>query len=174
MPPWGRSSDVPATRMESTWRICVVTRVASKNRSWSNCGTTKPSCLANPGRIPFAAALRTRGWWLALVQPRFSCLAWCVSEMGRAFELAADRRPAGCRADHRTQCAGANAARDDPGPAGGWRTVGESCPDQAAAWNEVVAGMERLLRGERVQPGVSITIRSGATFFGATGGWPAA
>jgi hypothetical protein len=88
---------------------------------------------------------------LALLSPDFLASPWCVSELGRAFELR-DRRlldvvPIIVRqCDWRETPLGAIQAL----PAGGAPV--ESLPDQSAAWNEVVAGLERLLRGERVQP----------------------
>ena len=83
---------------------------------------------------------------LALMSPDFLSSPWCVGELERAFELR-DRRLLDVVPIIIRQCAwretplGAIQAL----PAGGAPV--ESYPDQSAAWNEVVSGLERLLCG---------------------------
>jgi hypothetical protein len=88
---------------------------------------------------------------LALVSPDFLASSWCMSELGRAYELR-DRRlldvvPIIVRqCDWRETPLGAIQAL----PSGGAPV--ETSPNQAAAFDEVVAGLERLLRGDCMQP----------------------
>jgi hypothetical protein len=88
---------------------------------------------------------------LALISSDSLDSKWCATELRRAFELR-DRRLLDVVPIIVRQC---NWRETPLGtiqalPAGGAPV--ESCPDQGTAWNDVVAGLERLLRGERVQP----------------------
>jgi hypothetical protein len=90
---------------------------------------------------------------VGLMSPDFLASPWCVSELGRAFELR-DRRLLDVVPVVVRQCGwrdtrlGAIQAL----PAGGAPL--ESFPDGAAAWDDIVASLERLLRGERMEAAI--------------------
>lgn len=88
---------------------------------------------------------------LTLLSPDFLTSGWCKAELGRALELRSRRLldvvPIVARqCDWRQTGLGAIQAL----PCGGAPV--ESCPDQAKAWDEIVAGLEPLLRDKRAKP----------------------